>query len=166
MTLAIPTRRSSTHQMLRELALFHYQSTFSCLKSGRALDNSEAIDNFLAQNHDLRDYELSEHEWEGVVLVIGWLKSFRSATTQMSTTKHSMVSSIHAIFRGLQEHIKAILSDLPSSISHGVILGLTVAHAKLSDYYYEFDESPLYIWAARMSHSHVASIMPDIFSSP
>lgn len=57
-----------------------------------------------------------------------------------------MASSTHAIFRGLQEHIKAIFSDLPSSISHEVILGLTAKHAKLSDYYYKFDESPLYIW--------------------
>jgi hypothetical protein len=67
----------------------------------------------------------------------------------MSTTKHSMLSSTHAIFRGLQDQIKAILVDLPSSTSPQLILGLTNAHTKLSDYYYKFDESPLYTWAAR-----------------
>jgi hypothetical protein len=164
--LDVPTRWSSTHQMLRELAYSHYKSTFSCLKSGRALDYREAIDVFLAQNRDLCDYELSEHEWEGVILVTGWLKSFQSATIQMSTTKRSMVSSTHAIFRGLQDQIKTDLSDLPGSTSPQLIPGLTAAHAKLGDYYYN-DESPLYTWASRMSpHCRVASIIPDIFTSP
>jgi hypothetical protein len=165
--LDVPTRWSSTHQMLRELVYFHYQSTFSCLNSGRALDYREAIDIFLARNRDLRDYELSEREWDGIILVTGWLKSFRSATTQMSTTKRSMVSSTHAIFRGLQDQIKTILSDLPRSTSPQLILGLTAAHTKLSDYYYKFDESPLYTWAARTSpRCHVTSIMPDVLPSP
>ena len=147
------------------LSSFSYQSTFSCLKSGRALDYREAIDVFLARNRDLRDYELSEHEWEGVILVTGWLKSFRSATTQMSTTKRSMVSSTHAIFRGLQDQIKTILSDLPTSTPPQLIQGLTAAHTKLSDYYYKFDESPLYTWAAHMSsHCCITSIMSDIHS--
>jgi hypothetical protein len=69
----------------------------------------------------------------------------------MSTTKHSMLSTTHAIFRGLQDQIKAILVGLPSSTPPQLILGLTNAHTKLSDYYYKFDESPLYTWAAHKS---------------
>jgi hypothetical protein len=132
---------------------------FSSLKLGRALDYHEVIDIFVAWNRDLRDYELSENEWEDIILVTGWLKSFRSATTQMSTTKCSMLSNTHAIFQGLQDQLKAILSDLPSWTSPQLILGLTDAHTKLSDYYYKFDESPLYTWAAHMfSIHHITSI--------
>jgi hypothetical protein len=165
--LDVPTCWSSTYQMLRELPYFHYQSIFSFLKSGRALDYREAIDIFLARNRDLCNYELSVHEWECVILVTEWLDSFRSATTQMSTTKCSMVSFTHAIFRGLQDYIKTVLGDLPGATSPQLILGLTAAHAKLGDYYYKFDESPLYTWASRMSPPCcVVSIMPDIFTSP
>jgi hypothetical protein len=112
------------------------------------------IDIFVARNRDLRDYELSEDEWEDIILVTGWLKSFRSATTQMSTTKRPMLSNTHAIFRGLQDQLKTIIHELPVWASPQLLLGLTDAHTKLSDYYYKFDESPLYTWAARMSLFH------------
>ena len=79
-----------------------------------------------------------------------WLKSFRSATTEMSATKVPMLSTTHAIFRGLQDDIKNILYDLPNSVSPKIKLGLMEAHRKLSDYYYQFDASPFYTWAAHM----------------
>jgi len=40
-------------------------------------------------------------------------KAFRSATTQMSTMKHPMLSLAHAIFRGLQESPRGDLAKLP-----------------------------------------------------
>jgi hypothetical protein len=90
---------SLTHEMLHKPSSVSYQSTFfSCLKSGCTLDYHEAINVFLARNHDLHDYELSEHKWERVILITEWLKFFQSETIQMSMTKHSMVSSMHAIF--------------------------------------------------------------------
>jgi hypothetical protein len=61
-----------------------------------------------------------------------------------------MLSTTHAIFRGLQDEIKNILHSLPDSISPRLRLGLTDTHRKLSDYYYQYDESPFYIWAACM----------------
>jgi len=61
-----------------------------------------------------------------------------------------MLSTTHAIFRGLQDDIKNILYDLPNSVSPKIKLGLMEAHRKLSDYYYQFDASPFYTWAARM----------------
>jgi len=79
--LDVKTRWSSTHQMLH-----------------RALDFRQAIDDFIAKTHDLRQYELSDADWAGIELVMQWLKAFRSATTQMSTTKRPMLSSAHAIF--------------------------------------------------------------------
>ena len=68
--------------------------------------------------------------------------------TEMSTTKAPMLSTTHAIFRGLQDNIKEILRSLPNSVSPGIKLGLMDAHRKLSDYYYKYDASPFYIWAA------------------
>src|SRR5262245_27860539 len=73
--------------------------------TGRALDHREVIDDFVAKTRELRHLELSAEDWDSVTLVTQWLKTFRSATTQMSSTKHSMLSSTHAIFRGLQESI-------------------------------------------------------------
>ena len=47
-----------------------------------------------------------------------------------------MLSTVHAIFRGLQDDIKDILRSLPNSVSPRIKSGLTDAHRKLSDYYY------------------------------
>jgi hypothetical protein len=127
---------------------FHSQSLVLQSCTGRALDYCEVIDTYVARYYDLHDYELSDNDWEGITLVAGWLKSFHSATTQMSATCHPTLSSTHAIFRGLQEQIKEILTNLPPTTVHKLVLGLTDAHRKLSDYY-KFDESPLYTWVAR-----------------
>jgi hypothetical protein len=116
---------------------------------GRALDYRNTIDSFVSRNKDLHALELSNSDWESITLVASWLKSFRSATTEMSATKVPMLSTTHAIFRGLQDDIKNILRGLPSIVSPKIKLGLTDAHRKLSDYYYQFDASPFYTWAAR-----------------
>jgi len=60
-----------------------------------------------------------------------------------------MLSSTLAIFRGLQEHIQLIYGNLPASTSHRIKASLLDAHKKLSDYYYRYDQSPFYTWAAR-----------------
>ena len=59
-----------------------------------------------------------------------------------------MLSTTHAIFRGLQDEIKEILRNIPESVSPNIKQGLIDAHTKLSDYYYKYDESPFYTWAA------------------
>jgi hypothetical protein len=92
--------------------------------------------------------ELSTTDWDAVALVTKWLKSFWSATTQMSGTKTSMLSSTHAIFRGLQEDIRNSLVELPDSAPAKLKTSLIKAHRKLSDYYSKLDESPYYIWAS------------------
>ncbi|KAF8227641.1 hypothetical protein L208DRAFT_1295851 [Tricholoma matsutake] len=68
----------------------------------------------------------------------------------MSATKVPMLSTTHAIFRGLQEDIKGILRSLPATVSPHIKHGLIDAHMKLSDYYHKYDESPFYTWAACM----------------
>ena len=83
-------------------------------------------------------------------MVIRWLKSFCSATTQMSATKTPMLSTTHAIFRGLQADIKDILRE-ENGLSPHLIKGLSDAHLKLSEYCYKFDESPFYLWASHRS---------------
>ena len=81
-------------------------------------------------------------------MVTSWLKSFRAATTQMSTTKVPMLSTTHAIFHGLHDDIKDIICSLPASVSPSIKFGLIDAHMKLSDYYHKYDELPFYTWAA------------------
>ena len=107
----------------------------------------------LRENQDLRNLELSEGEWSSIKLISGWLEKFRDTTTQMSTTHQPMLSHMHAIFHGLQEHIREALCDLPPGIDPCIKHGLLAAHQKLAEYYYRFDQSPFYIWAARMSVS-------------
>jgi hypothetical protein len=106
------------------------------------------------------DLELSEDEWSSIRLVASWLEKFRDATTQVSATHQPMLSYTHAIFRGLQEHLRKSLHDLPAGVNPCIRDGLVVAHLKLSKYYYRFDQSPFYIWAARMFISF--SIVPQL----
>ena len=115
---------------------------------GHALDYHDTIDSFVSRNKDLHMLKLSNANWESIKLVASWLKSFWSTTTEMSTTKSPMLSTTHAIFRGLQDEIKDIFHSLPNSVSPRIKLSLTDAHWKLSDYYYQFDVSPFYTWAA------------------
>ena len=61
-----------------------------------------------------------------------------------------MLLTTHAIFRGLQVDIKGIPCNLPNSVLPQIKLGLTDVHCKLSDYYYQYDVSPFYTWAACM----------------
>jgi hypothetical protein len=139
--LDVKTRWSSTHQMLCEFvsSIFTINGTNSTI--GRALDYCPAIDAFVGRKRELRDLEISKDEWNSIKMVATWLKSFRSATTQMSATKTPMLSTTHAVFRGLQDDLRTILRDLPSSVSLSIKKGLTDAHRKLSDYYYKYDES-------------------------
>ena len=69
---------------------------------------------------DLRRFEMTPEDWEAVSLVTSWLKSFRSATTQMSITKRPMLLATHAIY------------TLPDNTPSRLRLGLTQAHRKLS----------------------------------
>jgi hypothetical protein len=64
-----------------------------------------------------------------------------------------MLSSTHSIFRGLQKTLKEKLTALPKDAPTELVEGLTKAHRKLSDYYYKYDQSPFYIWAARKCFS-------------
>ena len=146
--LDVRTWWSSTHQMLHAWFLFILRMSAWIENPGRALDYCNAIDSFVTWNWDLHQYELSEDDWTLITLVSNWLKSFRSATTQMSTTKVPMLSTTHAIFWGLQDEIKEILWNIPESVSPNIKQGLIDTHTKLSDYYYKYDESPFYTWAA------------------
>lgn len=152
--LDVSTRWSSTHQMMRKVSLIVLWNwnLSNSLPIGRALQYEAEINTFVAlrANRDLRDLELTEDEWSSIRLVATWLERFRDATTQMSATQQPMLSHTHAIFRGLQEHLRESIRDLPTNIDPCIREGLLAAHQKLSEYYYRFDQSPFYIWAARM----------------
>ncbi|KAJ7327667.1 hypothetical protein DFH08DRAFT_710399, partial [Mycena albidolilacea] len=94
--------------------------------------------------------ELTALDWDTISLVSDWLYNFCSATSQMSTTSRPMLSSTHSIFCGLQKTLKDKLTALLPNLDPELMNGLTKAHHKLSDYYYKFDRSPFYIWAARL----------------
>ncbi|KAJ7199395.1 hypothetical protein GGX14DRAFT_373053, partial [Mycena pura] len=93
-------------------------------------------------------YELTMQDWDAITLVSDWLLNFRTATSQMSTTSRAMLSSTHMTFRGLQKTLKEKLTTLPEGSPAELVEGLTNSHLKLSNYYYKYDQSPLYIWAA------------------
>lgn len=115
---------------------------------GRALSFKDAIFNFVSKNRELRKYEITDSDWLAIELVTGWLRSFRDATLQMSMTKHATLSSVHAVFKGLQDDIQESLATLPDSAPQRVKGGLIKAHRKLSDYFYKYDRSPFYLWAS------------------
>jgi hypothetical protein len=149
--LDVKTRWSSTHQMMRKHDVLYCHIMVCSLlnyNTGRALDFQKEIEQFIGCNRDLRYLDLCDDEWLAIHQVAEWLKAFRTATTQMSTSKTSMLSTTHAIFRGLQEHIQLTYSNLPPSTPPKIKAGLLAAHKKLSDYYYKFDQSPFYTWAA------------------
>lgn len=114
----------------------------------RALDYCTVIDDFVAKNKELQKYELQDEDWEAISIVAHWLKSFRSATAQMSTTKSPMLFWTHAIFQGLQDSLADSLHSLPNNTPAQLCRGLLQAHCKLSDYYARSDESPYYTWAS------------------
>lgn len=113
------------------------------------MDFTKEIDDFVGRHRDLRALELDPDDWAAISQVAGWLKAFRSATTDMSKTKEPMLSTVHAVFRGLQDHVSSILRELPDSAPLQLRTGLVEAHTKLSEYYFRSDESPFYTWAAR-----------------
>ena len=115
------------------------------------MDYHTVLNDFVAKNRELCKYELQDNNWEAIALVSHWLKSFQSATTQMSTTECPMLSSTHAIFQGLQDSLTDSLRSLPINTPTLLRQALLNAHRKLSDYYGKFDESPYYTWASRMS---------------
>ena len=126
--------------------------------TGHALDYHQAVNSFVRlDDTDLWPHLLSNNKWDAIELVTMWLKSFRSATTQMSATQTPMLSSTYAIFRGLQEELQETLRSLHNSTSPQLVKGLTDAHLKLSDYYHTFDTSPFYSWS---SHEFILSLSP------
>ncbi|KAI9569896.1 hypothetical protein HD554DRAFT_2019551 [Boletus coccyginus] len=92
------------------------------------MDYRSVLDDFVAKNKELRKHELQDEDWEAIALVAHWLKSFRSTTTQMSTTKDPMLPWTHAIFHGLQDSLVDLLSSLPNNTPAPLCQGLLNAH--------------------------------------
>lgn len=148
--LDVRTRWTSTHQMLREFLpdLMVLASLLTYRYSGRALDHRNCLDDWVDRQREVRPLELKPSDWDALSLLEDWLQAFRDATTSMSATRFPMLSTVHATFRGLQDHIKRILRSLPDSVSPRMKQALTDAHMKLAEYYEKFDQSPFYTWAA------------------
>ena len=147
----------SPHQVLIRFILY----------AGCTLNYHKVINDFVAKTKDLRKFELMLEDWSTIELVCRWLKAFHSATTQMSTTKRSMLSSTQAIFRGLQESLQDSLRTLPNNAPSRLKNSLIKSHWKLSDYYTKFDDSLYYIWSSCESFfvSSTACMLQFIFLS-
>ena len=90
------------------------------------MDYHSVLDDFIAKNKELCKHELQDEDWEAIALVAHWLKLFRSATTQMSTTKDPMLSWTHAIFCGLQDSLadslSSLLNNTPAPLHQGLLM--------------------------------------------
>ncbi|KAK6981508.1 Transposase-like protein, partial [Favolaschia claudopus] len=148
--LDVKTRWSSTHQMMK-----------------RAITYRAAVVQFISKNSDLHSAELTVQDWTAIETVADWLQTFRAATTEMSRTSRPMLSSTHSTFRGLQKILKDKITALPPNSSPELREGLARAHLKLSDYYYKFDQSPFYIWAALLDpRFNLKKLQKDYASDP
>ncbi|TDL15320.1 hypothetical protein BD410DRAFT_732882, partial [Rickenella mellea] len=145
--LDVLTRWSSTHQMMCELWL-SVKVNFHMTFPGRALLYRSEIDSFVAKNRELRKFELSSADRDAIKMVFGWFQCFRDATTQMSATKHSTLSSVRCPQRFARSSPQT-LRDLPSTAPLELKDGLLQAQRKLPDYFSTFDASPYYTWSSR-----------------
>lgn len=117
---------------------------------GRAIHNQDAINRYAQSQGELVDCQVSPADWEALGHVREWLSDFRAATTMMSTTSKPMLSQTHHIFRGLEKSVQGTIANLSPDANGTLKTALIDAHTKLSDYYYKFDVSPYYLWAAHM----------------
>ncbi|KAF8892403.1 hypothetical protein CPB85DRAFT_1440832 [Mucidula mucida] len=105
----------------------HWSSTHQML--WRALNYRGAINLFVMINCNVQNYELENKDWDVIQL-------------------RPMLSAVHTIFRGLQQHLKDALKALSNDAAPKIKRGLTDAHCKLSNYYTCFNASPYYLWSA------------------
>lgn len=115
--------------------------------SERALLYREAVNRFLLVQR-LGAISLSDDEWSAIRLVADWLQLFRDATSDMSSTKKTTLSSVYAIFTALQDDIRRHLTNMPLGVPLHLQAGLEAAHAKLAEYFRLTDRSPYYLWSA------------------
>jgi hypothetical protein len=103
---------------------------------------------------------ISPQEWAAIRIVRDWLSLFQLATTRLSSRDLTTISSVFAVFLGLQAHIRAQLSNLPGNLPRELTAGLIAAHEKLAEYFTKSDACPYYMWAACESLD-LCSIFPD-----
>ena len=144
--LDVQTRWYSTHQMLHK-NFFSVGVPNANISIGQAIQYCKIIEGFVAVNKDLHAFELTDDDWSAITLISQWLKSFHSATAQMSATKRPMLSSTLAIFHCLQDSLCKTLHTLSNNTPVKLKEGLIKFHLKLSNYYGKIDSSPYYVWA-------------------
>jgi hypothetical protein len=92
------------------------------------LQYKDEINTFILLNKDLWNLDLSDAEWQSIALVTRWLKQFRDATAEMSSTHLPMLSHTHSIFCGLQTHLCVALAELPLDVDSTIKKGIIEAH--------------------------------------
>ncbi|EJD06388.1 uncharacterized protein FOMMEDRAFT_75886, partial [Fomitiporia mediterranea MF3/22] len=140
--LDVKTCWSSMHQMLN-----------------RAYVYRQAIQSFVLLHEDLHPLKLDFDDWKLIQCIIMWLCDFCQATTFMSLTKDSALSSAFGCFIELQDKLRQFLQTLLPDTPTSLKLGLKNAHGVLAEYLYKFTTSLYYLWAAlldpRISYSRL-----------
>jgi hypothetical protein len=75
-------------------------------------------------------------------------RSLRDTTTRMSARDKNTISSVYAVFLGLQNSVRQHIKSASAGMSARLQVGLIGAHEKLAEYFKESDTSPFYMWAA------------------
>jgi hypothetical protein len=91
---------------------------------------------------------LSDLEWKAVETVARWLQLFRSATSFMSSSKLTTLSSVYSVFTTLQAHLRHELRGFDHTLPEELKLGLQGALQLLSEYLSLTDASPYYLWSS------------------
>jgi hypothetical protein len=104
------------------------------------------VDHF-AKNH-AKDSVLLPEEWAAIEIVKEWLQMFQLATTRLSSLDTSTISSVFAVFLGLQSHVRTQLANAPVDLPPELTAGLIGAHKKLAEYFTKSDACPYYMWSA------------------
>jgi hypothetical protein len=114
-------------------------------RAERALKYRNAIDRYARQYDHNR---LSSLQWSAIEMVAGWLEIYRAATSYMSSTKQTTLSSVYSIFTALQDDLRDRMATLDADLPPELALGLQNALMKLSEYFGKTDASPYYLWSS------------------
>jgi hypothetical protein len=132
-------------QCLVRIFCYIHLSLLIIESSERAVKYRQAVDRYARQYDHER---LTDLEWRAIETVTSWLELYRIATSYMSSTKQTTLSSVYSILTALQDDLRVQLHRYDDSLPVQLSLGLQNALSKLSMYFSKTDVSPYYLWSS------------------
>ncbi|GBB87371.1 hypothetical protein RclHR1_13820001 [Rhizophagus clarus] len=117
-----------------------WNSTFDMLS--HAFMMREAIDAMVNSDKDLRNFEITDDEWDKINEIISVLKIFVQTTKILSTAKYPMLSSSIPIYNYLMDRLEAYCENFDSS--NDIVIAVKAGLKKLEFYYEKSDETTMY----------------------